>query len=150
MTYTEQDLKHVDPIEAVRKMAHTLAGDSPRGPFLTAALVRQLLEASNFPIEISIKDGWYLLSCGRDWLRHLPEGIQEQDCWARMIPVSYAVNSIQYEVVLAALSRGLATATKDGVRWIVPYPAVPVAITEELQLVARQQRQGRLVAYLIE
>jgi hypothetical protein len=150
MEFGPDDIEVVDdPVKVIRRNPILYGGQLPRGARLAAALIRDLINQGDVPVQIESLDGWWLIVCQKDWLE--PERTQGKNYWTRMVPTpEVAVESIRSEVVLAALCRNLFTANASGIECIQRSEDLPPAMKSRVDQILEIGVAGRIVGFLCE
>ncbi|CAN7548512.1 hypothetical protein LJR220_004953 [Bradyrhizobium sp. LjRoot220] len=135
-----------DAIKSIQRNPLMYGGDTPRGARLAAGLARDLINHGDVPVSIENLNGWWLITCQRDWL--FVDGKYRSDYWDHMISIPHvAVNSIRTEVILAALANGLFTIAEQKLQWIGKKAEIPISLDGRINQILNSQFNGRVVGF---
>jgi hypothetical protein len=150
LEYGPNDLHIIDdPIKVIQRNPLLYGGEQPRGARFAAAVVRDLINHGDLPVNIDILDGWWLITCQRDWL--CGDGTDRSHYWRRMIPTPHiARESIRAEILLTAFSRGLITVAEGKITWIVQNAEISSALNDRIRQLIESKFSGRAVAFIAD
>lgn len=119
--YSLEDLKVIgDPLEVLRRNPSMYAGEAPRGPALSARLMRDLILLDALPARVTRQGDWWIISAGKDWLA-LEDGSISKQPFFHIVPFPLAGHAaFRSEVLLTAFSCALVTYARGHFEWIVP------------------------------
>jgi hypothetical protein len=148
MKYTMKDIVILDDaVAAIRRNPVFYGGEPPRGARLAAALAGNLIEYGDRPVSIDFLEGWWIVTCGKDWLA----GAGRSAYWSRIIPThEVARESMRSEVLLTAFSKGLLTIVERKVQWLVKGPEIPNALENLIKQKSDASFQGRIAAFTVD
>lgn len=148
--YSLEDLKVIgNPLEVLRKSPSMYVGEAPRGPTLSARVMRDLILLDALPARVTRHDDWWIISADKDWLA-LDDGSISKRPFFHIVPFTAAGHAaFRSEVLLTAFSHALVTRARGHLEWIVPLQN-NVHFEEDVILAPHEKEDGRLIAFKIE
>ena len=147
MEYRTDDLTIIDdPITIIRRNPFLYGGEQPRSARLAAALARDLICHGDVPVSVEDVEGWWLITCQKDWLSD--GDTDKSQYWSRMIPTPDVMReSIRSEILLTAFATGLLTMAGGKTQWILRDATMPTVLGSRIRRLAKSNFIGRAVAF---
>jgi len=136
-----------DPIPHMRRNPAMYLGGSqtPKGEFLAARLISDLVMLRALPAEVLEIDGWWVVRSSVDWLASGSPTYTTDHAFSRIVSwPEIGVNSFHGEILLAAFADAVVTSGTDGIKWITSAPGkfvLPVGVN--------LSRPGRTIAFTL-
>jgi hypothetical protein len=146
-SYEIGDLQIVSPIPHMRRNPAMYLGglQTPKGEFLAARLISDLVWLRALPAEVVEIDGWWVVRSSVDWLASGSPTYTADSAFLRIVPwPEIGANSFHGEILLAAFADALVTFGTDGIKWINGTPGTfvpPVGVN--------LSRPGRIIAFTL-
>jgi hypothetical protein len=109
------------PIQAMgRNPAMYLGGlEAPKGEFLAARLISDLVWLRALPAEVIEIDGWWVVRSSVDWLASGSPAYTTDNAFSRIVSwPEMGANSFHGEILLAAFADAVVTSGTDGIKWV--------------------------------
>jgi hypothetical protein len=150
LTYGPHDLVILDDaIAIIRRNPVLYGGDAPRGARLAAAVMRDRIAHGDVPVSGDEVDGWWLITCQRDWLAD--SGTDQPDYWHRIVAApEIGTESIRSEVLLTAFSKALFTIADGQLLWLVQDGSIPASLDGKIRPLLEPSFKGRAVAFAVD
>jgi hypothetical protein len=121
-SYEMGDLQIIrGPIPAMRRNPAMYLGGlkAPKGEFLAARLISDLVWLRALPAEVVEIDGWWVVRSSVDWLASGSPTYTVDNAFSRIISwPEIGANSFHGEILLAAFADAIVTSGIDGIKWI--------------------------------
>jgi hypothetical protein len=121
-SYEMGDLQIIrGPIPHMRRNPAMYLGglQTPKGEFLAARLISDLVWLRALPAEVIETDGWWVVRSSVDWLAAGSPTYTTDDAFSRIVSwPEMGANSFHGEILLAAFADAVVTSGTDGIKWI--------------------------------
>src|SRR6516165_6529747 len=107
-----EDLQIVRPIQHMRRNPAMYVGglEAPKGEFLAARMISDLVWLRALPAEVIEIDGWWVVRSSVDWLASGSPKYTTSDAFSRIVPwPEIGANSFHSEILLAAFADAVVT-----------------------------------------